>query len=132
MKSLDLETENLISFPFFSERNLEMFKKRKKNYEFDSDLSVSGSVFFYNPTSFITKSFENFVIITVFRQLIVTIHPKTGEDLSSDRSPPAFSSLVVFSFLPCRKPSPRRHLTMSFQLLRQLSLSSALFGRTVL
>lgn len=37
-------------------------------------LFVSGAVFFNGPTGFITESFQDLVVVTVFRQFVVTVH----------------------------------------------------------
>jgi len=47
-------------------------------------------------------------------QLVVAVKAEAGKNLGSDGSPPPFSPLVVLSFLPCGKASPRRHPFFSF------------------
>lgn len=45
-----------------------------KNLIMNGYLFVSGAVFFNGPTGFITESFQDLVVVTVFRQFVVTVH----------------------------------------------------------
>ena len=69
-----------------------------------TDLPISGSVIFDSPTSFSTEGFKDLVIVTVFRQIEVTLSSKAGVNLSSDGSSPALSGPIIL-------PLPPRRLT---------------------
>lgn len=77
-------------------------------------LSVSGAVFFDGPTGFIAESFQDFVVVAVFRQLVVTVHSQAGVDLRGDGSSSPLSSLVVIPLLPRRHSRSRRHVLRNF------------------
>jgi len=62
-------------------------------------LAVSGSIGFNGPPSFVAESFENFIVVAVFGEFEVPIHPQTREDLRRYGSSPSLSPLVVFSLL---------------------------------
>lgn len=74
-----------------------------------SYLTIRCAIRFNDPTGFITESFENFIVITMFRKLVVTVHSQTREDLRSYSSSSSFSPLVILSFLPRWLSRPRRH-----------------------
>jgi len=63
-------------------------------------LPVSGSIWFNGPTCFVAKGFEDFVVVAVFGEFEVSIHPQTCEDLRCYGSSSSLSSLVVLSLLP--------------------------------
>lgn len=81
------------------------------------DLAISGAILFNNPTSFGAKGLEYFIIITVFRELVISLSSKTGVNLGGYGSSPSLSSLVVLSLLPRRLPpswwTTRRHCSSS-------------------
>jgi len=63
-------------------------------------LAVSGSIGFNGPTSFVAESFEDFIVVAVFWEFEVPIHPQTREDLRRYGSSSPLSLLVVLSLLP--------------------------------
>lgn len=73
----------------------------------ETDLGISGAVFFNDPTSFSAECFQDLVIVTVFGKTIVPLRSKSGVDLCGDGSSSPLSSLVVLSLLPRREPSRR-------------------------
>lgn len=72
-------------------------------------LSVSSTIFFDGPASFVAESFEDFVVVTVLGKLIISVHPQTGIDLRGDGSASPLPPLVIFPLLPRRHSRPRRH-----------------------
>lgn len=98
-----------------------------------ASLAVSSAIFVNDPTGLCAESFQDFIIITMFRELIVSLSSKTGIYLSSDGSSPSFSPLVVLPLLPRRHPPGRTtssHFAPDeflFPRLSELCLNSWLF-----
>lgn len=75
-------------------------------------LTICGAVGLDGPASLVGEGFEDLVVITVLRQLVVAVHSQAGEYLRRDRPPPPLPPLVVLPLLPRRHPSSR-HLSPS-------------------
>lgn len=78
-----------------------MKKKRKRENCYSS---IGSAVFFNGPTSFNTESFQDFIVITVFRQIIVPLRPQSRVNFGRYSSPPSLSPPVVLSLPPRRFP----------------------------
>lgn len=74
------------------------------------NLTVSGAVFFHSPASLHAERLEDFIVVAVLGQLVVSIETQAGEDLSCNGAPAALSPLVVLSFLPGGQARPGRHI----------------------
>ena len=72
-------------------------------------LPVGGAVGLDGPSGLVAKGFEDFVVVAVLGELVVSVHSQSGENLRRDGPPPPLSPLVVLPLLPCRQPRPRRH-----------------------
>jgi len=80
-------------------------------------LAVSSAVLFDDPSSFSSQGLEDLIVVAVFRKLVVSVHPKTGVDLSSNCSASSLSPLVVFSLPPCGHPRPSHFLFKAAEAL---------------
>lgn len=92
----------------------------------ENHLAISGAVFFDDPTSFETKSFENLVVIAVLRELIVALSSKARVNLSRDGSSPPLPLLIVLPLLPRRSTSGRRWSSSSCRHWKSLDGSLSL------
>lgn len=84
--------------------------------DFLIDLAISGAIVFDNPTSFGAKGFEDFIVITVFRELEIALSSKAGVNLGGYGSSLPLSSLVVLPLLPRRQP-PRWRTAIGSHLI---------------
>lgn len=80
-------------------------KKKKKLANGKENLAIGGAIIFNDPASLKAESFQDFIIITMFRKFKVPLSSKSCINLSSYGSSPPLSSLIILSLLPSRQPS---------------------------